>query len=65
MLEIIEALDKDFGAKLDYAYLDKNRIGDHICYYSDMSKFKRDFPSWELTKSLPDIIEEIIRAKKK
>jgi CDP-paratose 2-epimerase len=64
VLEIIELLDKDFGLKLNYTILPENRIGDHICYYSDMSKFKKDFPDWKLTKNLQDIANEIISAKK-
>ena len=64
ILEVIEILDKDFGLKLNYSYTDKNRIGDHICYYSDMTKFKRDYPKWKITKNLKTIIEEIIEKKK-
>jgi CDP-paratose 2-epimerase len=65
MLEVIDILDKDFGAKLDYKYVDQNRIGDHICYYSDMSRFQRHYPGWHLKESLPAIIDEIVQAKKK
>jgi CDP-paratose 2-epimerase len=65
VLEVIEMLDKDFGLKLDYTLAEQNRIGDHICYYSDMSKFRKDFPQWKLTKSLKDIIAEIVQAKSK
>ena len=64
ILEVINILDKDFGLKLKYTYIDNNRIGDHICYYSDMSKFKRDFPEWKITRNLKEIIEEIIEGKK-
>lgn len=65
VLEVIASLKDDFGANLEYTYADQNRIGDHICYYSDMSKFKQHFPNWSLTKDLKDIIKEIIEAKKK
>ena len=63
--EVIKTLDQDFGLKLDSSYVDKNRIGDHICYYSDMSKFRKDFPHWTITRSLKDIIAEIVRSKVK
>ncbi len=65
VLEVIDALKRDFGARLDYTYVDQNRIGDHICYYSDMSKFKSHFPEWQITRSLPQIIDEMVKAKKK
>jgi CDP-paratose 2-epimerase len=64
ILEVINILDKDFGLKLNYSYVDRNRIGDHICYYSDMKKFRKDFPNWNITKNLKEIIEEIIERKK-
>jgi CDP-paratose 2-epimerase len=65
VLEVIGMLDRDFGLKLNYEFVEQNRIGDHICYYSDMSKFKRDFPDWKLTRSLKDIVQEIVVSKKK
>ena len=64
MQEIITTLDKDFGLKLNHSYSDENRIGDHICYYSDMSKFKEHYPNWKIRKSLKDIIREIVDTKK-
>lgn len=41
-------------------YTNTNRIGDHICYYSDLQKMKSHFPEWDITVSLNSIIEEII-----
>ena len=41
------------------SYLDKARVGDHICYYSDLSKIKLDYPDWEITKSIDDIFVDI------
>ena len=43
-----------------YHYVDQNRIGDHICYYSDLRKMKSHYPDWTLTKSLQKIFEEIV-----
>ena len=64
VLEVIDMLNKDFGLKLDYSYSETNRIGDHICYYSDMSKFKKHYPEWGITKNLKDITQEIVAAAK-
>ncbi len=33
-------------------YVDQNRAGDHICYYSDLRKMKPHYPEWDITKSL-------------
>jgi CDP-paratose 2-epimerase len=47
------------GRAMRYRYLDENRIGDHICYYSDLRKMKQHYPAWDITRSLPNIFEEI------
>ncbi len=59
---ILEAFDLISGISnipMKYNYSDQNRIGDHICYYSDLSKMKSHYPNWDLTKSLEDIFNEI------
>jgi len=65
IIETIKLLDEEFGLKLKYSYSDKNRIGDHICYYSDMGKFKRHYPDWNITYNLKDIVSEIVESRKK
>jgi CDP-paratose 2-epimerase len=59
ILETIDILSS-LGHKLDFNVSDKARIGDHICYISDMSKFRSHYPSWNITKTLPTIVAEII-----
>ncbi len=34
---------------MNYTYSDKNREGDHICYYSDLQKMKTHYPKWDIT----------------
>jgi CDP-paratose 2-epimerase len=48
------------GKKMVYEYVDENRIGDHICYYSDLSKMKEHYPKFGITKDLSYIIENIV-----
>ena len=59
LLEAFEKAGNVTGKSMNYVYSDKNREGDHICYYSDLSKMKSHFPNWEITKNLDDIFEEI------
>ena len=33
------------------------RRGDHICYISDLSRFRADYPGWEISVSLDKIFE--------
>ncbi|MEI8314490.1 MAG: NAD-dependent epimerase/dehydratase family protein [Verrucomicrobiota bacterium] len=57
--QLVEGLT---GKKSVYAYLEENRIGDHICYYSDLRKMQTHYPSWDITSSLPKIVGEIVSA---
>lgn len=43
---------------MQYTLDDKNREGDHICYFSDLTKMMTHFPNWKITKSLHNIFEE-------
>ena len=62
VLEAFDAVGQLTGKKMNYQYLDENRIGDHICYYSDLRKIQSHFPDWNITKRLPQIFEEIARS---
>lgn len=65
MLEAIKKVEELSGKKLKYEYIDQNRIGDHICYISDMSKFKKHYPTWSITRDLDGILEEIVKETQK
>ena len=45
--------------KLEYEEA-PDRESDHIWWISDMSKFKADYPSWNISKDLDYIFNEII-----
>lgn len=60
LLEVVNTLKAEFGVKVNTTYVDQARKGDHICYYSDMSKFRSHYPSFRLGMSLPNILKEIV-----
>lgn len=62
ILEAFDMISKISGKPMKYKYDDNNRIGDHICYYSDLRKMKEHYPNWDITKSLPQTFEEIHQA---
>lgn len=62
ILESIDRVEQIFGKKFNWRYDDKNRVGDHICYYTDMAKFREHYPDWKTTRSLDDIFEEFAAA---
>ena len=62
MLEAIAIGEELSGNKLDYTYLEENRIGDHIWYISDVRKFQGHFPDWKYEYDQRAILEEIYQA---
>lgn len=52
------------GREQVYSSVDENRIGDHICYYSDLTKMRDHFPNWDISISLEETIQQIIDAWK-
>jgi len=59
ILEAFDLTEQITGKKMIYEYVDENRIGDHICYYSDLTKMKEHYPKFGITKNLSYIIENI------
>jgi CDP-paratose 2-epimerase len=64
ILEAFAIAEKFTGKKQQYTYVDENRIGDHICYYSDLRKMKAHYPGWDITQSLEETIRQIVEAWK-
>lgn len=59
ILEAFAMAEKITGREQLYQYVEENRIGDHICYYSDLRKMKAHYPGWDIQRRLPDLFEEI------
>jgi CDP-paratose 2-epimerase len=64
ILEAFAITEKFSGKPQQYTYVDENRIGDHICYYSDLRKMRAHYPNWNITQSLEETIRQIVEAWK-
>jgi len=62
ILEAFKIAEKFTGRAQQSTYVDQNRIGDHICYYSDLRKMRAHYPGWDITKTLEQTIREIVEA---
>ncbi len=62
MLEAIDLTEKTVGRTLEWHYEDEARIGDHIWWVSDVSKFRAHYPHWSVQRDVPAIIREIADA---
>jgi CDP-paratose 2-epimerase len=65
ILEAFKLCESHSGISQKYDYLDENRIGDHICYYSNLTKIKTHYPQFSLRHSLSDTIKQIVHAQRK
>jgi len=59
IIEAFKMAEDVTGKKMKWRYVDQNRIGDHICYYSDLRKMQTHYPNWGVVKTLPMVFEEI------
>lgn len=63
VLECIDLIEQVGGPRLDYTYSEQNRVGDHICYISDLRKLRTHYPEWSITRPLRAIAEEMVAAE--
>ena len=63
VLESIERVEQITGRPLRHKYQDRHRPGDHICYISNVGRFKRDYPNWNVTRSLDAIFTDVAKAE--
>lgn len=65
MMESIRLCEEIVGHKMKTAYVEKNRVGDHIWWVSDIAKFSGQYPGWALTRTTEDILREIFDYNKR
>lgn len=63
ILEAFDLIEALTGRRVNWTYVETNRIGDHICYISDLRKLQNHFPEWKITRSLSDIMQEMVNAE--
>jgi len=62
ILEAFRLVESISAVPMRSVYVERNRIGDHICYISNLAKMKAHYPAWSVTRSLPMIMEELHRS---
>jgi CDP-paratose 2-epimerase len=60
VLEAVDYLQELSGSLLQSEYVEQHRIGDHICYITNLQRWRADYPQWELSRSLPEICAELV-----
>lgn len=62
ILECFAMVEARTGKNIEWEYVEEARRGDHVCYISDLRKIRRDFPDWRITRSLDNIVDEMVGA---
>jgi CDP-paratose 2-epimerase len=65
VLEAIQLCEDISGKKMEYGYVEKNRIGDHIWWISSVAKFKAHYPQWEYKYNIRDTVKEIFEMQRR
>lgn len=63
--EAFALTEKYSGKGMYHTYVEDNRIGDHICYISDLTKMKAHYPGWDISISLEETIGQIVAVQTK
>ena len=59
MLEAIAMCEEISGRELDWEMSDRARMGDHRWWISDLSEFRADYPDWDITLGIEEVLREI------
>jgi CDP-paratose 2-epimerase len=55
-----ELLDRPLATE----YIEEPRLGDHVCYISDLRRLRTDYPEWQVSVSLEEIFAELAAAER-
>jgi CDP-paratose 2-epimerase len=61
IIEAIGKINKISGKNWNlYTVSSENRAGDHVWYISDVTKFKNDYPAWDISIKLDRLLQEMV-----
>jgi len=63
VIEALNLVEEIVNIKIKKLIVKKPRVGDHIWYVSNLSKFKKHYPNWKQKYNTKKIIEELIESQ--
>lgn len=58
VLEAVKRTEDHLGIKSKLTMIKQPRLGDHICYVTNNSKFEKKYPKWEMKHTIDEMILE-------
>ncbi len=65
VLECIAMIERISPYRIHYTLSDRHRIGDHICYISDVRKLRSDYPGWIVRMGLETMVGNMIEMEER
>jgi CDP-paratose 2-epimerase len=65
LLEAIALCEDITGKLMEVEYTEENRAGDHQWWITDTGKFRKHYPAWAITYSVPSILKDIFTTQGK
>jgi CDP-paratose 2-epimerase len=62
VLEAFAICERISGIPMKFEYVDEHRKGDHICYYSDLTKMRAHYPGWDISIGINETLQQIVEA---
>jgi CDP-paratose 2-epimerase len=62
ILEAFAIVESVTGRRQVYSLDEEGRLGDHVCYYSDLRKMRTHYPDWNLTVDRRETVRQIVEA---
>lgn len=62
ILEAFSLVESLTGKRQDYTVEEKGRVGDHVCYYSDLRKARAHYPAWDVTIDLRETLRQMVES---
>ena len=63
MLEAIAMAEKITGKKFNWTYSDTHRVGDHMWWVSDITRFESHYPEWRIKHGIEEIMRAVIEGQ--
>ena len=60
ILEAFALVERHSGQPQRHRYVETPRVGDHICYYSDLRKVTAHYPDWHVRLDLDAIVADLV-----
>jgi CDP-paratose 2-epimerase len=60
MLEAINMVQEMTGREFNWIYSESSRLGDHMWWVSDISRFEAHYPDWQFEHKISDIMQAVI-----